>query len=114
MRGVLTARSGTMRGVLVAQHGTLRGTVKSTASIIGSLRTTAIIRGRVCMTTPIVMPDAQDVYEGGYDVTPKVTEQIMPTASKYMTDNVTIRKIPVFKVHNNSGGTTVYIATEDL
>jgi hypothetical protein len=51
-------------------------------------------------------------YEGDYTVTPKVEAQTIPTKDKVMLDDVTVRAIPVFRVSNTSGGTTVYIAKE--
>lgn len=51
-------------------------------------------------------------YEGDYEVTPKVNEQVLPTAQKFMTNDVTINGIPIYRVTNNSGGTTIYIAKE--
>ena len=49
-------------------------------------------------------------YEGEYAVTPKVESQVLPTRNKFMLDDVTIKEVPVFRVSNTSGGTTVYIA----
>lgn len=49
-------------------------------------------------------------YDGPYMVTPKVAEQVLPTAKKFMDEDVKITKIPVYDVSNNSGGTTIYIA----
>ena len=51
-------------------------------------------------------------YTGAYDVTPKVHAQTLPTAEKYLSKDVTIKKIPYFEVSNNSGGETVYIGNE--
>jgi DNA/RNA endonuclease YhcR with UshA esterase domain len=48
-------------------------------------------------------------YDGIYEVTPKVTEQILPTAQRFLARDVTIEKIPYFEVTNNSGGMTVSI-----
>lgn len=48
-------------------------------------------------------------YEGAYEVTPKVTEQSLPTAQKFLARDVTIEKIPYFEVSNNSGGMTASI-----
>lgn len=53
-----------------------------------------------------------ELFEGDCTVTPRVEEQIMETKEKVMPDNVTIRAIPVYRVSNMSGGTTVYIASE--
>lgn len=51
-------------------------------------------------------------YEGEYQVTPKVSEQILPTKQRVMLDNLTVLSIPYFETSNNSGGNTVYIAKE--
>jgi hypothetical protein len=56
-------------------------------------------------------PDA-DIYGGEYQVTPKVTEQTLPTAQKFLVEDVTIKKIPYFEVSNEAGGNTVYIGKE--
>lgn len=53
-----------------------------------------------------------ELYEGEYIITPKVTEQIIPTKEKVLAEDMTIKSIPYFDVSNNSGGNTVYIASE--
>lgn len=52
------------------------------------------------------------VYEGEYEITPKVAAQTMPTSGKVMADDVTIKSIPFFNVSNTSGGSTAYIGSE--
>ena len=54
-----------------------------------------------------------DPYKGEYKVTPKVTEQTLPTKEKIMLDDVTVKSIPSYNVSNTVGGTTFYIATMD-
>lgn len=51
-------------------------------------------------------------YDGEYSVTPRVVEQTMYTKGKLMIDDVVIKEVPVYRVGNTSGGTTVYIARE--
>lgn len=51
-------------------------------------------------------------YSGEYVVTPKVDEQTLETKDKVLTEDVTIKSIPFFKVSNNKGGDTVYIGNE--
>lgn len=58
-----------------------------------------------------VAPEVE-LYVGAYEITPKVDEQLIPTAQKFMTRNVTVKKIPYFDVGNTAGGSTVYIANE--
>ena len=53
-----------------------------------------------------------ETYEGAYEVTPKVSGQVLPTMSKYMKKDVTVNAIPYFNVGNTSGGSTVYIGSE--
>lgn len=56
-------------------------------------------------------PEGVDPYTGSYSVTPKASvAQILPTASKYMKNNVTVAKIPYSETSNASDGTTVSIA----
>ena len=49
------------------------------------------------------------LYEGEYEVTPRVNEQTLPTTKKFLEKDVKIEKIPYFEVSNSSGGTTVTI-----
>lgn len=52
------------------------------------------------------------LYEGEYEVTPKVESQSLPTKDKVLTEDVTIKAVPIYRVSNTSGGNTVYIAKE--
>ena len=52
-------------------------------------------------------------YTGTYEVTPKADKtQVLPTADKTLTDNITIHKVPFHQAHNDANGTTAYIAME--
>lgn len=53
-----------------------------------------------------------DPFTGDYEVTPKVDAQTIPTAQKFMAEDMVIKAIPYYDVSNTSGGTTVYIAKE--
>ena len=48
-------------------------------------------------------------YEGSYDVTPAVAEQILATEQRIMRRNLVIREIPYHRVSNIKGGDTVTI-----
>ena len=50
-----------------------------------------------------------DVYEGPYDVIPRVYQQILETKDKVMNDDVTVEIIPLTKTLNHSNGYTVTI-----
>ena len=66
--------------------------------------------GEIQMVTEHV--DTTILYEGDYIATPKVTEQTLPTAKRFLEHDVTILQIPYFETSNNSGGNTVYIGNE--
>lgn len=54
-----------------------------------------------------------EYYQGEYVVTPKMFEgTVLPTKEKTMSDDVIVLEVPFYEVSNESGGTTVYIATE--
>ena len=50
-----------------------------------------------------------DVYEGDYEVTPRVYVQELETKDKLLTDNITIFEIPKATVLNPKNGYTVTI-----
>ena len=61
---------------------------------------------------PIYMPMPGETYEGPYTVTPQAhNNQVLGTSGLYMTNNVTVFKVPYFEVSNEKG-LTVYIAQE--
>lgn len=64
----------------------------------------------VDLDTAILINDA-DPYEGDYTITPKVAAQVMETAGKVMTDDVTVLAIPYYDT-SNPYGTTIYIGSE--
>lgn len=68
----------------------------------------ASFEGFQCVTAN---PDIE-YYTGSYEITPKVDVQTMPTAHKFMTDDVTVKAIPIFDVSNDAGGNTIFIASE--
>lgn len=57
--------------------------------------------------------EAEEYYTGPYTATPKVYEQTLSTKDKLMTDNVSIKSVPVYETSNLAGGKTFYIARED-
>lgn len=49
-----------------------------------------------------------ELYEGPYAVVPKLTEIVLETKGKAMTDDVLVNEIPIYEV-SNQYGTTVTI-----
>lgn len=56
-----------------------------------------------------VVTGANPEYEGPTTVTPSGSAQTLPTAHKYLTDNIIVREIQRWDVGNTSGGKTVTI-----
>ena len=78
-----------MHGSLVADHHTVQGTL-TIPSVVGA-----------------------ETYEGPYEVTPKAwDEQVLETAHKLMTDDVTVFRVPYYETINLFDGKTAYIAEE--
>lgn len=55
---------------------------------------------------------SEDTYEGPYTVVPAFETQELHTANKLMTDNVSVKEIPVRITSNTAGGKTMYIGLE--
>ena len=60
---------------------------------------------------PITEYVGGEVYDGAYEVTPRLQKQALFTAEKVMLHDVTINEIPIVKVSNTSGGNTVVIGS---
>lgn len=48
-------------------------------------------------------------YGGPYEVTPSRQEQVLNTTGKYLEENINVKEVPLAKVSNTAGGTTVTI-----
>ena len=77
-------------------------------SISGSL----FNKGKITGTLGISISGVTEQYVGDYTVIPKLDQQVLKTKQKVMTDDLTVKEIPVYEVSNTSGGTTFYIAKE--
>lgn len=61
--------------------------------------------GEVSELSPADLP----TYAGSYTVNPTFLDQTLGTAGLIMREDMTIKKIPIAEVSNNSGGVTVII-----
>lgn len=48
-------------------------------------------------------------YTGDYEVIPQKTEQVLPTAEKFLHNDVTVKATPYHEVENIQGGMTAII-----
>lgn len=60
------------------------------------------------LTETIVRKDAVEYYKGPYQAVPKVEPVRLATKDRYLTEDITIFKIPYWETDNQKG-TTVYI-----
>ena len=65
----------------------------------------------VAVTGPVVAAHGEE-YTGPTTVTPSGSVQTLPTAHKYLAQDITVREIKRWSVGNPSGGTTVYIGED--
>lgn len=87
--------------------GQLNCQISGVNSLNGTLSAVGNVPGTV---SPKINRDKY--YTGSYEVTPKADKtQVLPTADKTLTDNITIHKVPFHEAHNDYG-TTAYIAME--
>lgn len=87
--GTLTAAKGELLGTLSPGRANLHGTL-SARTVTGA-----------------------ELYEGAYTVHSAAHEvQKLPTANKYLNENITVEKIPYYETSNTSDGITIYIGDE--
>lgn len=65
----------------------------------------------VSVTGPVVAAHGEE-YTGPTTVTPSGSSQTLPTAHKYLAQDITVREIQRWDVGNPSGGKTVFIGEE--
>ena len=65
----------------------------------------------VAVIGPVVAAHGEE-YTGPTTVTPSGSVQTLPTAHKYLTDNIIVQEIKRWDVGNTSGGNTVYIGED--
>lgn len=86
----------------------LVGDISTKQNLVGTVGNRLALSGNVNVGGTMKV----DNYEGEYEVTPKVTAQTLGTKQKFMENDVTIRKIPLYEVSNTTGGTTITIGKE--
>lgn len=57
----------------------------------------------------VILVKTDEVYDGDYNVIPRVYQQVLETKDKLMLDDVTVEIIPLAKTINLSNGYTVTI-----
>lgn len=113
----------TLTGV-IATGAVLKGRISGAAALvgvimnndkklIGKLTKAKELKGRISavggLRGSLYFPVGYEDYEGSYEATPAVEEQIIKTDDKRMTDDFIIKPIPYAAVSNTANGITVTI-----
>ena len=89
----------------------LNGTGRIIGSLGGMGQISGSITGNGVLSGGLSLPEGTVVinYDGPYEVTPRLTAQTLETQNKYMTDDVSVREIPVTYTSNLQDGLTVLV-----
>lgn len=64
-----------------------------------------ILYGKITVSgKPII---SEEIYEGNYEITPKVTPQTLITGQRVMKDNLNVLSIPYYETSNLKGKTII-------
>lgn len=98
----------------------ISGVLQTTEALFGIVENGGTIRGELqaegVLIGEVGFPKCEypEVYKGEYEVTPKLhIAQTLDTDGKYMREDVVVLEVPYYETSNESGGTTVYICTEN-
>lgn len=89
------------------------GTLTDRIKLSGTINKEASLSGKICQTENLTgrinIFNSADKYMGVYEITPLVDSQVIPTANKFMSQDVTVKEIPRYNVSNEKGGFTFII-----
>ena len=91
--------------MIISSKKSIKGSIASKKSLKGSITIKEKISGFVNVGGMI----QQESYDGSYEVTPTIGQQILQTKNKTMVNDLTIKSIPYSEVTNTSNGITVTI-----
>lgn len=92
-----------MNGDLHAKE-VIKGCLTTNSCVSGSITSKSTISG----TITVPQKTEHSLYDGIYEVDPRVTEIILDTKGKLLVDDITVNKIPLYETENEKG-TTIYI-----
>ena len=88
----------------ISAVGQLKGTILGTDVLVGKITNTKSLKGSIF----IPLPAKDIIYNGDYDIVPKVEAQTIGTKNKKMKKDLTVLAIPYYETSNLTGK-TVYI-----
>ena len=90
-----------MSEAIILEEGILSGHIRAEGILSGHIFPEGILKGQ------LILPVGYEDYAGEYNVIPKIEAQLLPTADKHLTDNVTVEPIPYYEVSNPKGKTII-------
>lgn len=110
-----TVQTGVLVGTIRACDA-LRGSLTAKAALGARMQAREILAGEIAAeaalsgTIAAAQGDAAPIYDGNYTAEPKLFEDItLYTKDRKMKSDVTVSKIPMYEVSNESGGLTLII-----
>ena len=85
----------------ITAKSAITGEISASYTLSGTVSTKVTLQGTIQLGVP--------QYEGSYEVTPAITEQVIQTGRRTMMKDITILGIPYQEVTNLSGGKTATI-----
>ena len=92
----------------ICPKASINATISSKSVLLGSVHSSTILGNISLGAIEIVKRDLPN-YEGDYEATPSVREQVFPTKDRSMREDFVVHKIPYFETSNPSGGYTAII-----
>ena len=92
----------------VRSKTSINATISSNSVLRGSLGSSTILGDIKIGTVQIIRRDFPN-YDGEYEATPSIAEQVLPTKNKSMLEDFVVREIPYAETSNPSGGYTAII-----
>lgn len=84
------------------------GLLKADSSLSGVLSGESGLSGKLSSTGK-----RYDIYNGETSIIPKAFQpQTLETAGKFLTEDISVSKVPYWETSNESNGLTIYIAKE--
>lgn len=74
----------------------------------GELSISCTLQGELGVVTKVA-ENPYPAFPGPYEVTPNLSDQVLETAQKRMTEDLTVKAVPVYRTANPSGGNTIII-----
>ena len=81
--------------------------LKNTETDSIKLKNTQVDEIELKNTEPVIFVSTHESFDGGYEITPKVENQLFETKNKLMKEDLNVLPIPFHMVNNEKGQTVI-------